>query len=227
MQDELHRFKRNNVWHLVPRSSDRTIIGTRWVFGNKLDEHGNTTRNKARIVVQGYNHEEEIDYDVTFAPIVYVDDIFFGATTNSLCEEFSKRMGSEFEMSMMGELNFFLGPQVKQSTKGTFICQQKYIKELLKRFDMETSKVIDTLIATATRLDMDETGSPMNQTMYRGIIGYLLYLTASKPDIVFSVGLCARLSCGQEKYFLNCSLFRIMSHLLGHKEAKLTGSFNN
>ncbi|XP_070014480.1 uncharacterized protein [Nicotiana sylvestris] len=79
---------------------------------------------------------------------VYVDDIFFGATIDSLCEEFAKLMGSKFEMSMMGELNFFLGLQVKQSSKGTFICQQKYIRELLKRFDMEISKVIDTPIAT-------------------------------------------------------------------------------
>ncbi|XP_075084974.1 secreted RxLR effector protein 161-like [Nicotiana tabacum] len=82
--------------------------------------------------------------------------------------------------------------QVKQSKRGTLISQQKYINELLKWFDMEASKVIDTLIATATRLDMDEPGSPVNQTMYRGIIGSLLYLTASRPDIVFSVSLCAR-----------------------------------
>ncbi|XP_070022558.1 uncharacterized protein [Nicotiana sylvestris] len=68
-------------------------------------------------------------------------------------------------------MNFFLGLQVKQSTKGTFICQQKYIKELLKRFDMEASKVIDTPIASTSRLDMDEAGSSMNQTIYRSIIG--------------------------------------------------------
>nr|XP_018630028.1 uncharacterized mitochondrial protein AtMg00810-like [Nicotiana tomentosiformis] len=91
-------------------------------------------------------------------------------------------------MSMMGELNFFLGLQMKQSQKGTLISPQKYIKELLKRFDMEASKVIDTPITTATRL---EPGSFINQTMYRGIIRSLLYLTASRPDIVFSVGLCA------------------------------------
>ncbi|XP_070020896.1 uncharacterized protein [Nicotiana sylvestris] len=71
---------------------------------------------------------------------VYVDDIIFRATTDSLCDDFAKPMGSEFEMSMMGELNFFLGLQVKQSPKGTFICQQKYIRELLKRFDIEASK---------------------------------------------------------------------------------------
>lgn len=84
---------------------------------------------------------------------VYVDDIIFGATNDSLCEEFARLMGSEFEMSMMGELNFFLGLQVKQSPRGTMISQQKYIKELLKRFEMESSKIIDTPIATATRLD--------------------------------------------------------------------------
>ena len=65
MQDELHQFKRNNVWNLVPRPSDQTIIGTRWVFKNKLDEHGNIIRNKARLVVQGYNQDEGIDYDET------------------------------------------------------------------------------------------------------------------------------------------------------------------
>nr|XP_016435697.1 PREDICTED: uncharacterized mitochondrial protein AtMg00810-like [Nicotiana tabacum] len=84
----------------------------------------------------------------------------------------------------MGELNFFLGIQVKQSIKGTYICQQKYIKELLKRFDMEASKVIDTPIATATRLDMDESGSSMNQTMYRGIIGSLS--TLLPVDLILS-----------------------------------------
>ncbi|XP_070008150.1 uncharacterized mitochondrial protein AtMg00820-like [Nicotiana sylvestris] len=75
MQDELHQFDRNNVWHLVPRPPDRTIIGTRWVFRNKLDEHGITTRNKARLVVQGYNQEEGIDYDETFAPVARMEAI--------------------------------------------------------------------------------------------------------------------------------------------------------
>ncbi|XP_019250915.1 PREDICTED: uncharacterized protein LOC109229820 [Nicotiana attenuata] len=74
------------------------------------------------------------------------------------------------------------------------ISQQKYIKELLKRFETESSKTIDTSIATATRLDMDEPSSPMNEKMYGGIIGSLLYLTATRPDIIFSMGLYARFS---------------------------------
>ncbi|XP_070029825.1 uncharacterized protein [Nicotiana sylvestris] len=96
---------------------------------------------------------------------VYVDDIIFGATTDSLCEEFVKLMGSEFEMSMMRELNFFLG-------------LQGYLEE------MEASKVIDTRIAMATRLDMDEVGSPVNQTMYRGIIG--LFSILLPVDLILS-----------------------------------------
>ncbi|XP_070023074.1 secreted RxLR effector protein 161-like [Nicotiana sylvestris] len=138
-------------------------------------------------------------------------------------------MGSEFEMSMMGELNFFLGLQVNQSTKGTFICPQKYIKELLKRFDMEASKVIDTPIATATRLDMDEIGSLVNQTMYRGIIGSLLYLTASRPDIVFSVGLCARFQSNPKESHQKASK-RILRYLKGTQDLVLyypsSNSFN-
>jgi len=95
-------------------------------------------------------------------------------------------------MSMMGELNFFLGLQIKQNSNETMIHQQKYVKGLLKRFKMEDSKEIDTPIATTTKLDIDEPGSSVDQKLYRGMIGSLLYLTASRPDIVFSVGLCAR-----------------------------------
>ncbi|XP_070013457.1 uncharacterized mitochondrial protein AtMg00810-like [Nicotiana sylvestris] len=214
MQDEIHQFERNNVWHLVPKPLDRTIIGTGWVFRNKHDEHGNTTRNKAMLVVQRGEIGNTLFLKKGGSNLlivhVYVYDIIFGATTDSLCEEFAKLMGSEFEMSMMGELNFFLGLQVKKSTKGTFICQQKYIKELLKRFDMEASKVIDTPITRATRLDMDETGSPLNQTMYRGIIGSLLYLTTT----VFSVGLCARFQSNPKESHLKAAK-RIVRYLKG------------
>jgi len=243
MQEELHQFERNKVWHLVPKPKDRTIIGTKWVFRNKLDEQRTVTRNKARLVVQGYNQEEGIDYEETFALVVrieairiliafaahmefklyqmdvksaflnsylkeevyvmqplgfennefpnyvfkldkalyglkqapsawykrlsnfllengfrrgkeddtlflktkgehllivqvYVNDIIFGATHENLCNEFSKMMRSKFEMTMMGELNFFLGLQIKQNSNGTMIHQQKYIKELLKRYGL-------------------------------------------------------------------------------------------
>ncbi|XP_075092110.1 secreted RxLR effector protein 161-like [Nicotiana tabacum] len=100
------------------------------------------------------------------------------------------------------------------------ISQQKYIKELLKRFEMESSKVIDTLIATATRLDMDEPGSRVNETMYRGSIGSLLYLTAIRPDIVFSVGLCARFQSNSKESHLKAAK-RILRYLKGTQDLVL------
>ena len=75
MQDELNQFEKNKVWHLGPRPSDRSIIGTRWVFRNKLDEYGTLVRNKARLVVKGYNQQEGIDYNETFAPVARLEAI--------------------------------------------------------------------------------------------------------------------------------------------------------
>ena len=89
---------------------------------------------------------------------IYVDDIIFCATNQSLCEYFAKGMQSEFEMSMMGELTFFLGLQVKQSNDGIFINQAKYIKDILKKFGFEDVREIDTPISPITKLDKDEKG---------------------------------------------------------------------
>ena len=69
MQEELNQFEMNKVWNLVPKPRDHPIIGTKWVFRNKLDEQGQVIRNKARLVAKGYNQEEGIDYDETFAPV--------------------------------------------------------------------------------------------------------------------------------------------------------------
>ena len=117
---------------------------------------------------------------------IYVDDIIFGATNVSLCEEFAKSMHSEFEMSMMGELNFFLGLQIKQLKEGTFINQAKYIRDLLKKFNLEEVKAKNTPMGSSIKLDMDEKGKYVDQTKYRGMIGSLLYLMASRPDIMYS-----------------------------------------
>ncbi|GKB53012.1 retrovirus-related pol polyprotein from transposon TNT 1-94 [Tanacetum coccineum] len=299
MQEELNQFITNDVWELVPNPMDMTIIGTKWVYRNKLDENGVVTRNKARLVAQGYNQQEGIDYDETYAPVarlesirillayacaldfklyqmdvksaflngvineevyvaqppgfidfakpnyvyklkkalyglkqapkawydrlkaflikhnysmgmvdntlftkkkdsniiivqIYVDDIIFGSTCQEMCDDFAKIMHDEFEMSMMGELNFFLGLQIKQLNDGIFFNQSKYIKEMLKKFGLEDSKPMKTPMSTETKLTRDEEGESVDNTKYRGMIGSLLYLTASRPDIMFSVCLCAR-----------------------------------
>ncbi|KAI3697976.1 hypothetical protein L6452_31083 [Arctium lappa] len=292
-------FRHDEAQNLVPRPSDTTVKGTKWVFRNKLDEHGTVTCNKARLVAQGYRQEEGIDFDETFAPVarieairlflayavykdfivyqmdvkstflngklneevyveqppgfydpkhrnyvykldkalyglkqaprawydtlssflisenferdkidntlffrkikghiilvqIYVDDIIFGSTNPSLCTRFAERMKKEYKMSMMGELTYFLGLQIKQSEKGTFICQGKYVKDILKKFDLTQTSAMKTLMAPPLTLNKDPFGKPVNVTTYRGMIGSLLYLTASRLDIMYSTCLCAR-----------------------------------
>jgi hypothetical protein len=250
MQEELNNFTRNEVWHLV-RCRNQNVVGTKWVFRNKQDEHGVVIRNKARLVGETYalvarlesirillayatyhgfklyqmdvksaflngpiNEEvyveqppgfEDSEYpnyvyklskalyrlkqaprawyeclrdflitngfkvgkvDPTlftktiakdlFVCQIYVDDIIFGSTNKSTCEEFSRIMVQKFEMSMMGELKYFLGFQVKQLQEGTFISQTKYIQDILTKFGMKDAKPIKTPtgpmgISTSTR----------------------------------------------------------------------------
>ncbi|GJU05651.1 retrovirus-related pol polyprotein from transposon TNT 1-94 [Tanacetum coccineum] len=123
---------------------------------------------------------------------IYIDDIILGSTRQDMCDEFSKIMHDEFEMSMMGELNFFLRLQIKQMEDGIFFNQSKYIKEMLKKFSLEESKPMKTPMSFNTKLTKDEESKSVDSTKYRGMIGSLLYLMASRPDIMFNVCLCAR-----------------------------------
>ena len=103
-------------------------------------------------------------------------------------------MQEEFEMSMVGKLNFFLGLQVKQSDEGIFILQSKYARNLVKRFGLDASKPAKTPMGTTVKLSKDENGKKVDPTLYRSMIGSLLYLTASRPDISYSVGVCPDIS---------------------------------
>ena len=320
MQEELNEFERNQVWTLVPRPKNRSIVGTKWVFRNKTDSEGIITRNKARLVAKGYSQQEGIDYDETFAPVarleairiflayashmkfkvfqmdvksaflngkleeevfveqppgfedckhsdyvykldkalyglkqaprawyetlaqfllssgfsrgtidktlfylqqgkdlllvqIYVDDIIFGSTNSKLCNRFAKLMQSRYQMSMMGELSYFLGLQVKQTEDGIFVSQAKYTRNLLKKFGLLNCSSATTPMATATKLDKD-TGASVDITNYRGMIGSLLYLTASRPDIMYATCLCARFQADPREPHLT-AVKRIFKYLKG------------
>jgi hypothetical protein len=298
MQEELNNFTRNEVWHLVPRPN-QNVVGTKWVFRNKQDEHGVKTRNKSWLVAKGYSQVEGLDFGETYVPVarlesirillayatyhsfklyqldvksaflngpikeevyveqtpgfedseypnhvyklskalyglkqasrawyeclrdflitngfkvikvdptlftktiakdlfvcqIYVDDIIFGSTNKFTCEEFSRIMIQKFEMSMMGELKYFLGFQVKQLQDATFISQTKYIQDILNKFGMKDAKPIKTPMGTNGHLDPDTGGKSVDQKVYRSMIGSLLYLCASRPDIMLSICMCAR-----------------------------------
>nr|KAJ0208966.1 hypothetical protein LSAT_V11C400171360 [Lactuca sativa] len=293
MQEELNEFERHKVWTLVPRPSGKTITGTRWVYRNKVDKDGIITRNKARLVAQGFTQIESIDYGETFAPVarieairlflaypsymnfivyqmdvktaflhgvleeevflnqppgfvdkdhpdyvyrldkavyglkqaprawyetltsyllengyrrgaidntlfiknkgsdlvlvqIYVDDIIFGSPNEKLSKEFAEIMSQRFEMSMMGKMTFFLGLEVQQQKSGISICQSKYISDLLVNYSLSDCKPASTPVSKTDKIHTDPTGTDVNHSLYRGMIGSLLYLTASRPDIIWS-----------------------------------------
>ena len=123
---------------------------------------------------------------------IYMHDIIFGSTNQDFCEEFGKMMANEFEMSMIGELSYFLGLQIKQMKNGTFVSQGKYIKNMLKKFEMDDAKAISTPVGTNRSLDSNASGNMVDQKMYQSMIKSLLYVTASWLDVMFSVCMCAR-----------------------------------
>ncbi len=123
---------------------------------------------------------------------IYVDDIIFGSTNKSFCDEFSKIMTDMFEMSMMGVLTFFLGFQIKQAKEETFIIQTKYTRDILNKFGMDNAKPIKTPLGTNGHLDLNLGSTSVDQKVYCSMIGYLFYLCASRFDIMLSVCMCAR-----------------------------------
>ena len=299
MNEELDQIEKNSTWELVPRPSDKNVIGSKWVYKNKLNEQGQIVRNKARLVCKGYAQIEGQDFDETFAPVarmeairmflayacykrfrvyqmdvksaflngnleeevyveqpegfsltdksdyvcklkkalyglkqaprawyarldkylqdkgfkrgsvdnnlyiktegddllivlVYVDDIIFGCTNNLSVQWFANSMKSEFEMSMIGELSYFLGLQICQKPGGMFLSQEKYLKEMLKKFRMEDSTPVSTPMVSGCKLSKDDSSPEVDQKMYRSMIGSLLYITASRPDIMHAVGMVGR-----------------------------------
>jgi hypothetical protein len=144
---------------------------------------------------------------------IYVDDIIFGSTNKSTCEEFSRIMIQKFEMSMMRELMYFLRFQIKQLQDGTLISQTKYIQDILKKFGMKGGKPIKTPMGTNGHLDLDTGGKSVDQKVYRSMIGSLLYLCASRPDIMLSVCMCARFHANPKEIHLR-AVKRIMRYLV-------------
>ncbi|GJY03009.1 retrovirus-related pol polyprotein from transposon TNT 1-94 [Tanacetum coccineum] len=145
---------------------------------------------------------------------IYVDDIIFASTNPKSCETFAKEMSSTFKMSMMGQMSFFLGLQVSQNPRGIFINQSKYALEILKKYGLDSSASVDTPMVEKMKLDEDRQGKLVDPTRFRGMVGSLMYLSASRPDIVFVVCMCARYQAKPTEKHLH-AIKRIFRYLKG------------
>ncbi|GJU66805.1 retrovirus-related pol polyprotein from transposon TNT 1-94 [Tanacetum coccineum] len=197
MQEEIHEFERLQVWELVPRRD--------YVMEEGIDFEESFAPfaqiEAIRIFVANATHKNmtvyQMDVKTAFLNGVlreekfFKDDIIFDSTDPALCDIFVDIMSSKFKMSMMGKMSFFLGLQISQSPKGIFINQSKYALEILKKYDMESIDPVDTPMVERTKLDEDLQGIPVDPTRYLGMIGSLMYLTSSRPDLVFAVCMCA------------------------------------
>ncbi|GJV21572.1 putative ribonuclease H-like domain-containing protein [Tanacetum coccineum] len=151
---------------------------------------------------------------------VYVDDIIFGSTKKSLCVEFEQMMHKRFQMSSIGELTFFLGLQVQQKEDRIFISQDKYVADILKKFDFVTVKTASTPMESNKALVKDEEVEVVDVHLYRSMIGSLMYLTASRPDITFVVCACARFQITPKISHLH-AVKRIFRYLKGQPKLGL------
>nr|GEV40482.1 hypothetical protein [Tanacetum cinerariifolium] len=219
MQEELLQFKLQKVWTLVDCPKGIRPIGTKWVLKNKKDERGIVIRNKARLVAQGHTHEERIDYDEVFAPVARIEAIrlflayasFMGFTV------YQMDVKSAF---LYGELNFFLGLQVLQKEDGIFLSQDKYVGDILKKFRYSDVRSSNTPMDKENPWGKDKTGKDVDLHIYRSMIGSLMYLTTSRPDIMFAVCACDKHQVTPKECHLH-AVKRIFRYLKGHSKLGL------
>ncbi|GJT96648.1 putative ribonuclease H-like domain-containing protein [Tanacetum coccineum] len=211
MQEELLQFKIQKVWTLVDLPSGKKAIGTKWVYRNKKDERGIVMDVKSAFL---YGTIEEEVYvcqppgfvDPEFPKKVYkVEKALYGL---------HQALRAWFQMSSMGELTFFLGLQVKQKDDGIFISQDKYVGKILKKFGFSSIRTASTPMETNKALTKDEDGKDVDVHLYRSMIRSLMYLTSSRPDIMFLVCACSRFQVQPKVSHLN-AVKRIFRYLKG------------
>ncbi|GJY97910.1 putative ribonuclease H-like domain-containing protein [Tanacetum coccineum] len=220
---------------LVDLPHGKRAIGTKWVYRNKKDKR--VAKIEAiRLFLACASFKDFVVYqmDVKSAflygkieekvyvcqPLRFEDPKFLDRVYKELCNEFEKLMHKKFQMSSMGELTFFLGLQVTQKDDGIFISQDKYVDEILKKFGFSTVKTASTPMETSKPLMKDENAEDVDVHLYRSMIGSLMYLTSSRPDIMFVVCACARFQVTPKVSHLH-AVKRIFRYLKGQPKLGL------
>ncbi|GJZ68639.1 retrovirus-related pol polyprotein from transposon TNT 1-94 [Tanacetum coccineum] len=216
MQDEIHEFERLQVWELVPRPYYVMVINLKWIFKVKQDELGWVLKNKARLVAKGFHQEEGIEFEESFAPVARIESIRIfvvnAANKNMIIYQMDVKtafLNDELQFSKGGVdptlftrkegkdilmVQIYVDDIIFASTDPS-LCDifrhiykpEKYVLEILKKYGMDSSDPVDTPMMEKTKLDEDLQGTPVDTTRYHGMIGSLMYLTSSRPDLVFAL----------------------------------------
>nr|GEV42992.1 Gag-Pol polyprotein [Tanacetum cinerariifolium] len=207
MQDEIHEFDRLQVWELVPQPDCVMIIVLKWIYKVKLDEYGDVLKNKVRLVAKGYQQEEGIEFEESFAPVARIKAIWIfianAASKNMIVYQMDVKMdflnGELKEEVYVSQPEGFVDPDhpthvyrlkkalygLKQAPRacpgGIFINQSKFALEILKKFGMDSCDSVETPMVDRLKLDEDPSGIPVDQTRFRNMVGSLMYLTAVDP----------------------------------------------
>ncbi|KAL9444243.1 hypothetical protein AB3S75_017429 [Citrus x aurantiifolia] len=167
---------------------------------SRIDDHllnigFNKSMSESTLYIQVINHE-------LIVVSLYVDDLLVTGSNEELVKQFKVQMMQAFEMTDLGEMTFFLGLEIQKSQQGVFIGQQKYAKEVLNKFNMEDCKSVCTPLAQNEKFSKDDGAEKIDEALYRSIIGCLMYLTATRPDIMFAVSLLSRyMHCASELHY--------------------------
>nr|GEY16264.1 uncharacterized mitochondrial protein AtMg00810-like [Tanacetum cinerariifolium] len=209
----------SKVWILVDLPYGKRAIGTKWVYRNKKDERGIVIRNKARLVAQGHTQEEGINYEEVFAPVARIEAIrlFLAYASFMGFLVYQMDVKSAFLYGTIEEEVYVCQPpglQVKQKKDGIFISQDKYVAEILRKFGLSEGKSASTPIDAEKPLLKDLDGEDVEVHTYRSMIGSLMYLTSSRPYIMFVVCACARFQVTSKVSHLN-AVKRIFRYLKG------------
>nr|GEV04918.1 hypothetical protein [Tanacetum cinerariifolium] len=211
MQEELSEFERLEVWKLVPRLDKVMVITLKWIYKVKLDELGKILKNKARLVARGYRQEKRIDFEESFAPVARLEaiQIFLAYATHKNIVIYQIDVKTAFLNGNLREEVY-----VSQPGRGIFINQSKYARESPKIYGFESCDPVDTQMVEKSKLDEDKEGKVIDPSHYHGMIGTLLYLTASRPDLQFAICMCARYQARPTKKHIH-AVKRIFRYLYG------------
>nr|GEW09479.1 hypothetical protein [Tanacetum cinerariifolium] len=229
MQKELDQFAGLKVWRLVPRHEGKSIIKTKWIFKNKKDESSLVIQNKARLVAVGYSQQEGIDYDETFASVARIEAIhlFLAYAAHKDFTVFQMDVKTAFRNEILneevyvGQPSGFVSKQypdhVYALDKALYGLKQapRAWYDVLSQFLIESGfqKVLTPMVEQA-KLKLDLVGKPVDHTDYHSMIGSLMYVTSSRPNIMFATCMCARYQANPNEHHVS-AVKRIFRYLKG------------